>query len=88
MSAVDDNNELHVIIDADNYSAARDRELENDDIQQLAKKTVHSATIEDRHITLVTSDGWTFRFYGFLEAVKPGGKSMYDETNVEREGDE
>lgn len=40
-------------------------------LRSLAGKTVSDASIEDTRVTLTTSDGCRYHFYGFLGCVGP-----------------
>ncbi len=62
------------------YDFKRSTELQGsgDQIRILDGKGIVSARVTDRHIELVTEDGYRVAFYGLIEIVAPGGTSVYD----------
>ena len=62
----------------ESFDAKRDRELQCADLQAMEGHTVKHATINPRHIAIDMNNGWSYRFYGFLEAIPPGQSSLLD----------
>ena len=73
----------HLRHSADDYDIARDRELANTDLRALEGKVIDRAMVEQRHLSIVTKDGFVARFYGLLEIVSPGGPSIYDRSEAD-----
>jgi hypothetical protein len=63
------------------YDEERQRDLELVDISSLDGKTIESALVRHGHITLTTTDGFRFLFYGFVEKIPPGYKSAFDDPS-------
>lgn len=62
------------------YDFERSIELQrsNDAIKVLDGKCIGSARVVNRHIELVTEDGYRVAFYGLIEVVAPDDTSVYD----------
>lgn len=62
------------------YDFKRSTELQSSDeqVRILNGKSIVSARVTDRHIQVLTEDGYRVAFYGLIEIVPPGGTSVYD----------
>ena len=67
-----------LLLSAPTYDHDRELRMAAEILHALPGKVIGGARVTGKHIALETTDGWAYRFYGFIEAVPPGGPSLYD----------